>query len=383
MKNLFYISFFLFGILGNAQTALYNSGNIRIHNQGQLGFHTDLINDAAFDENVGLAGFYGTALLNVSGAFAPTFFDVEIVNDLGVFLQTGINSDNNTNFVLGDFLTPRDQSGSYFNFLQNAFYTGESDFSKVDGYAAVTQQQNVTFPIGDDQQLRPLILNSSGVNPLAKCAYFYENPGSPSSLGVSFSPAIKARDLGAVSATEFWRLEGSVPSTISISWNERSDIASLTDDVATIMVVGWSKASRQWIPLGGTVAVGDLSTGFVASESFVPDDYEALTFGTMDVPADFLTLENYLVTANGDGVNDVLIIPELLELSPNNHLKIYNRFGSLVFEQQNYTDQFNGFANVDNFVIDRQQGLPADVYFYIVTMDDLDLDFQGFLYLTR
>ena len=81
------------------------------------------------------------------------------------------------------------------------------------------------------------------------------------------------------------------------------------------------------------MAVGDLSTGFVASETFVPDDYEALTFGTMDVPADFLTLENYLVTANGDGINDVLIIPELLELSPNNHLKIYNRFGSLVFEQ--------------------------------------------------
>ena len=383
MKNLIYIWFFLFGVLGSAQTALYNSGNIRIHDQGQLGFHTDLINDAAFDENDGLAGFYGTSILTVSGAFAPTFFDVELAHDTGVFLETGINTDNNANFILGDFITPRDQSSAYFNLLQNAFYTGESDLTKVDGYAAVTQQQNFTFPIGDTQQLQPLILNSSGVNPLAKCAYFYENPGSPSSLGVTFSPAIKARDLGAVSASEFWRLEGSVPSTISISWNERSDIASLTDDVATIMVVGWSKASRQWIPLGGTVAVGDLSTGFVASETFVPDDYEALTFGTMDVPAEFLTLENYLVTANGDGINDVLMIPELLELSPNNHLKIYNRFGSLVFEQVNYTDQFNGFSNVDNFVIDRQQGLPADVYFYVVTLDDLGLDFQGFLYLTR
>ena len=383
MHRFFYIFVFFLGLPLQAQTALYNSGNIRIHNQGQLGFHTDLINDAAFDENVGLAGFYGTALLNVSGAFAPTFFDVELLNDQGVFLQTGINNTNNTNFVLGDFLTPRDQSGSYLNYLQNAFYTGENDLTKVDGYAAVTQQQNFTFPIGDSQQLRPLILSSESVNPLAKCAYFYENPGSPSSLDVSFDPALNARDLGAVSTTEFWRLEGSVPSTISISWNERSDIAALTDDINTIMVVGWSKASRQWIPLGGTVAVGDLSTGFVASETFVPDDYEALTFGTMDVPADFLTLENYLVTANGDGINDVLMIPELLELSPNNHLKIYNRFGSLVFEQENYTDQFNGYANVDNFVIDRQQGLPADVYFYVVTMDDLGLDFQGFLYLTR
>ena len=148
------------------------------------------------------------------------------------------------------------------------------------------------------------------------------------------------------------------------------------------MVVGWSKAARQWVQLGSTVAVGDLSTGFVSSESFIPDDYDAITFGTMDVPAEFLSLDNFLVSANGDGINDALVIPEL-EQSPNNHLKIYNRFGSLVFEQQNYTDQFRGFSNVDNFVIDQQQGLPTDVYFYIVSLEDLGLDFQGFLYLTR
>ena len=141
---------------------MYNSGNIRIHDQGQLGFHTNLINDAAFDENVGLAGFYSNATINVSGAFAPTFFDIEIANGTGVFLETGINNGNNTNFIIGDFLTPRDQSSAYYNFLQNAFYVGDGDISKVDGYAAMTQQQNFTFPVGDDQQLRPLILNSSG-----------------------------------------------------------------------------------------------------------------------------------------------------------------------------------------------------------------------------
>ena len=53
MKKLVYILVFSFGLLTQAQTGLYNSGNIRIHDQGQLGFHTNLINDAAFDENVG------------------------------------------------------------------------------------------------------------------------------------------------------------------------------------------------------------------------------------------------------------------------------------------------------------------------------------------
>ena len=380
-KQLFFLVFSV-GLITHAQTGLYNSGNIRIHDQGQLGFHTNLINDAAFDENVGLVGFYGNTLLNVTGAFAPTFFDIEIANGTGVFLQTGINNGNNTNFIIGDFLTPRNQSSAYYNLLQNAFYVGEGDISKVDGYAGMTQQQNFTFPVGDTQQLRPLILNSQGENPLAKCAYFFENPDSPSSLDTNFDTGLKARDLGFISTTEFWRLEGSVSSTISISWNDRSDIGALTNDIGYILVVGWSKAARQWIQLGSTGAVGDLSTGFVSSESFVPDDYDAITFGTMDVPAEFLSLDNYLVSANGDGINDALVIPEL-EQSPNNHLMIYNRFGQMVFDQKNYTNEFRGFSNVDNFVIDQQQGLPADVYFYIVSLEDLGLDFQGFLYLTR
>jgi len=381
MHRFFYILVLILGLPMQAQTALYNSGNIRIHEEGRLGFHTNLINNASFDENVGLVGFYGSATLNVSGAFAPTFFDTEIANSTGVFLETGINNLNNTNFIIGDFLTPRNQSNAYYNLLQNAFYVGDNDISKVDGYTAMTQQQNFTFPVGDNQQLRPLILSSEIENPLAKCAYFYENPGRPPSLDTSFDTQIKAKDLGFISTTEFWRLEGSVPSSISISWNERSDIGALTDNVNNIMVVGWSKAARQWVRLGSTVAVGDLSIGFVSSESVIPNDYDAITFGTMDVPAEFLSLDNYLVSANGDGINDTLVIPELLELSPNNYLEIYNRFGQKVFEQRNYTNQFSGFSNVGNLVIDRQQGLPADVYFYIVNMEDVNLDFQGFLYL--
>lgn len=382
MKNQLYIGFLLLVCFSQAQTALYNSGNIRIHENGQLGFHTDLINDAAFDENLGLAGFYGNNQIYVSGAFPPTFFDMEIANNTGVLLQTGINNVNNTNFILGDFLTLKDQTGAYYNFLQNAFYVGDNNMSQVDGYAAITQKQNFTFPVGDGLQLRPLILISAGTNPFAKCAYYFEDPNSPTSLNTSFDTTRKARDIGFVSTTEFWRLEGSIPSTISISWNERSDMATLTDDTTNVLIVGWSKSANQWMIIGTTAAVGDLSQGFVSSESFVPDDYDAITFGTIDVPAEFLSLDEFLVSANGDGINDSFIIPEL-EQSPNNHLKIYNRFGQMVFDQINYTNQFNGFSNIDNLVIDREQGLPSGVYFYIVSMEDLGLDFQGFLYLTR
>lgn len=366
----------------NAQTALYNSGNLQIHQAGQLGLHIDLINDGILDQNLGLAGFYGDLPLTVSGAFVPTFFDLEISNPDNVLLNTGINTLNNTNFILGNFETPRNATDSYLNFLQNAAYSGSADISKVDGYVAITDQQNFTFPVGDATQLRQLIMESSGVNPLAKCAYFFENPSSPSTFP-SFNTNTKAPELGTVSSREFWRLEGSVTSTVRLSWNARSNIAVLTDDPTTIAIVGWSKASNQWVILGSGMAIGDLTQGFVTSSSFVPNDYEALTLASsFGAPNELITVDNFLVTPNGDGINDSFIIPELA-LSPNNRVIIFDRYGLKVFEQENYTDEFRGLPNSGIILMDKEKGLPVGVYFFIVEMKDLNLDFQGFLYLAR
>jgi len=364
-----------------AQTALYNSGNLRIHEDGEIGFHTHLINNASFDENLGLAGFYGSSLLTVSGAFMPVFFDTEIANDIGVELNTTVSVTNNTNFVVGDFMTPRNQSDVYFNFTQDAFYVGDGDPSKIDGYAAITNQQIFAFPVGDAAQLRPLILNSESTNAFAKCAYFLEDPNNPSAFP-SFNTDLRPRTISGISKREFWRLEGSVSSTITLSWNERSDMASLADNINKITLMGWNTSAGRWLSLGNEALGGDLSMGFVSSISFVPDDYEVITFGSLAEPEDILTLDNYLITPNGDGINDVLVIEEMAQ-SPNNSIQIYDRFGLKVFDMVNYTDEFGGVSNVNNLVINRDQGLPRGIYFYVIFLDDLGLNYQGFLYLER
>ncbi|WP_430966073.1 gliding motility-associated C-terminal domain-containing protein [Spongiimicrobium sp. 2-473A-2-J] len=383
MKKQLYITFFLLVGSLQAQTALYNAGNIRIHPNGQLGFHTDLINNASFDQNAGLAGFYGSTTLNVSGAFMPVFFDTEIVNPNGVLLSTGLSVTNNANFVVGDFISPKDQMDVYFNFFQDAFATGAADNTKVDGFAALTNKQTFSFPVGDAQQLRPLILNSESVNAFAKCAYFFEDPNNPSAFPEIFDTTRKIRDIGNISTFEFWRLEGSVPSTVTLSWNTRSNLPAVADDVLNVIIVGWNKSARRWLELGNIAIGGDLDLGFVTSEPFTPEEYDIITFGTVAVPTEILTLDNYLLTPNGDGVNDVLVIQELIDLSPNNSLKIFDRNGLQVFDMINYSNEFDGTSNMDNLVINRDAGLPEGVYFYLIFMDDLDLEFQGFLYLDR
>ncbi|MBC8770613.1 gliding motility-associated C-terminal domain-containing protein [Arenibacter sp. BSSL-BM3] len=380
MKSIISILALLLSLGLQAQTALYNSGNIRIHDEGQIGFHTDLINNASFDQNLGLAGFYGSSMISVSGAFMPVFYDTEIANDNGVMLNTGMSVSSNTNFVAGNFMTPRAQRDIYFNFLQDAFYVGEADLSKVDGYVTINNEQNFIFPVGDAQQLRSLTLNSSATNTFAKCAYYLENATNPATFPESFDPTKKPRTMGDISQVEFWHLEGSVSSSIQISWNARSNMAALTEDVTKIIPVGWSIGGRSWVNLGAASLVGDLTQGFLISDNFVPDNYAVITFASEATAKELLTLDNYLVTPNGDGVNDALYIEEL-ELSDDDIITIYNRNGQKVYQESNYTNGFTGYSNLNNIVIDRAAGLPNGVYFYIIEMKDLKLNYQGYLYL--
>ncbi|MGB3144359.1 MAG: gliding motility-associated C-terminal domain-containing protein, partial [Maribacter sp.] len=186
---------------------------------------------------------------------------------------------------------------------------------------------------------------------------------------------------------EFWRLEGTVPSTVRLSWNERSDLSRFTDDFTKIVPVGWSKLSQRWINLSGNTPVGDLSQGFVTSASFVPDDYEIITLGVSKIPyeplsKEVLSLENYFVSVNGDGINDTFFIPELADFDQN-FVQIYDRYGIKVFEMENYTDEFVGFSNMNNVPFKEGIGLPVGVYFYTIYIPVDDLNYQGFLYLAR
>lgn len=377
----------ILGFFVNAQTALYNNGNLQIHSGGNLGFHTNFINDAPTDQNLGLVGFYGPRALTVSGTVTPLFFDTEIAAEANVLLQLGYDNTNSTNFILGDFVTPLNLPDIYYNFMGDSFYGGENDLSKINGYAAITNQKDFMFPVGDSEFLRPLRLTSEDSNLFAKCAYFLENANNPLSLPNDYPTSQVDIDVEAVSTREFWKLEGTVPATITINWNTRSALANLTNDATLIIPVGWSKISNRWLSLGVTSTIGSLEQGIVTSESFVPDDYEIITFGVSRLPleptaVDVLTLDNYLVTANNDGINDALIIPELAGY-PENLVQVYDRYGIKVFEKENYTDEFKGFSNQNNVIFSKEKGLPVGVYFYTVDLPRENLYFQGFLYLAR
>jgi gliding motility-associated-like protein len=86
------------------------------------------------------------------------------------------------------------------------------------------------------------------------------------------------------------------------------------------------------------------------------------------------------ISANGDGLNDIFLI-DCLDYFPNNHVKIYNRAGVLIYEMFNYDNRANFFDGISNRSGTRI--LTDGTYFYIIDKGDGSDLRQGYLELTR
>ena len=372
----------LCGLWASAQNAVHNFGTIQMHDNASVGFHIDLTNDGIFFENLGLVGFYNANNpLTISGTSVPVFYDTEIMVDNDLFADIGFGVLNNANFVSGNVITPRTNPLIYMNFANDAFYIGAANPNKVDGYAGITNKESFEFPVGVADRLRPLSIQSAAINAVANCAYFFEDPNTPSTFPMGFDTSLKVNDDAIISTREFWDLDGTLPSEVTLSWDSMSQVSDYADDISEIRVMGWSKALDLWIDLGSIAPTGDLNSGTVTSSEFLPSDYEVITLGgnANATPSNTINLDNYILSANGDGINDTLII-ENLQLSPNNTLRIYNRYGILVYEKENYDNRFDGRSN-QNMVINQSDGLSAGVYFYVIHLRDLDRVHQGYMYI--
>ena len=69
-------------------------------------------------------------------------------------------------------------------------------------------------------------------------------------------------------------------------------------------------------------------------------------------------------TPNNDSYNDFFVIP-CIEDFPQNNIKIYNRYGVLVFEQNNYLNTWDGKPN-SGLLYQNDKPLPVGTYYYIL-----------------
>lgn len=93
------------------------------------------------------------------------------------------------------------------------------------------------------------------------------------------------------------------------------------------------------------------------------------------------------LTPNGDGKNDFFQI-DGIENYPNNVLRIFNRWGVLVYEAESYgsgSTRFNGQSQGQG-TIAKERALPSGTYFYTLTFSGTNpgqKNYSGYLYISQ
>jgi len=93
------------------------------------------------------------------------------------------------------------------------------------------------------------------------------------------------------------------------------------------------------------------------------------------------------MSPNGDTKNERFYI-QGLECYPDNTVEIYNRWGVLVFERENYNNEERAFRGMSEgrTTVKQSDGLPVGTYYYILKYKDSDSNAHqeaGYLYLSK
>ncbi|WP_298520867.1 gliding motility-associated C-terminal domain-containing protein [uncultured Kordia sp.] len=99
----------------------------------------------------------------------------------------------------------------------------------------------------------------------------------------------------------------------------------------------------------------------------------AVTFpDCLEIPSGF--------SPNDDGVNDVWEIA-CLDNYTDNEVVIFNRWGTIVYKTRNYTNNWNGEANQNVVLFNKNERLPVGTYFYVLKLQGNTIEKTGWIYL--
>jgi len=389
IKKTHIILFLLLSVIGFSQANISEGmfvdtdGIIQMHEDAQLGIHTHLENNGTFNENLGFTGFYhDTDILTVFGTQRPIFnnVDVAVVNNLELYNSVGVTGD--FRFLEGKVITPRDQIDISLDYINYGGHLGEDNPTHVDGYTSVIWQNEFIFPIGDEDKFRPMILPNQSSTAFFEGAYFRDDPEAiiteNSLIGNSFERTEKIYFVENISEWEFWDLNGSLSTQVTLTWDNDSNINQITQDLDRLIVVGWSFENERWESLGNAYYEGNFNSGKITSVNFTPNNYEIITFGAVRNQSN-----NFYISPNNDEYNQTVVFDELEEYEQGS-LKVFNRWGNIVFESADYQNDFDGTSNGRATIL-KDRKLPDGTYFYEFEFGNETFEnlMQGWIYISR
>ncbi|MCF0054851.1 hypothetical protein [Dyadobacter sp. CY356] len=223
---------------------------------------------------------------------------------------------------------------SYLNYFgNNLTATGVTDVSYVDGYVRKYGTGQFIFPVGDNGNAGQFAASADGTSG----AYFFADPSSAvtSNLftgsaypalpaGGPFATTSKGPGVSRVSPVEYWDINGTNATPITLTWDATSDITTLTSSLVNrLSILGWD--GTQWVKIPSAVDVNSILDGtpsvltagsITTTASIVPNTYTAYTFGAAAPDlTPIIILPNNNFSANGITKNFTAGLYELLSVA--------------------------------------------------------------------
>jgi gliding motility-associated-like protein len=258
--------------------------------------------------------------------------------------------------------------------------------------ATTTVSQNKTPPtviISGNEALTcnvtSITLNAGGTVVQGTATYLWNTGATTASITVDqagdYTVAVTDSNSGCSGALTITVEENYVASEIT-GGSTSLCIEDVNLDLTTLLTSGFAS--------GGTWS-DDLNSGGLTGNSFNPSvvnlgDYQftytepgdcgRIITVTVNVNDDCVVLAcstpediSKVVTPNGDGINDVFSVGDVSGGNPCKYIvKIFNRWGKIVYQSDNYQNNWNGKHDGSGMQIGSNSELPTGTYYYIVNI---------------
>lgn len=215
----------------------------------------------------------------------------------------------------------------YFNFAPNCSWQNATNGKFIDGYVRFFGNNKFLFPIGDNGKFRPAAI--SGGSFVEACYYDADPTAAITSdlkggnypvlpLTGPFNSNLHDNTLTTVSEYEYWDINGTDATIITLTWDAQSNISAITSgELSTLTIAGWD--GTEWVNIPSSIDPNSISltdntcqfngppstlnSGSISTNiAIVPSAYEVYTFAsnctsmTVDVSPDTLVCLGNTVT---------------------------------------------------------------------------------------
>ncbi|OCK44394.1 hypothetical protein BA195_06870 [Tenacibaculum soleae] len=372
-----------FYVANNTMVSVYdntiNNDGSELVNNGDLYFFKDLANNGniTFTSNNNISGVYfvGDEQQIISGSGLTNVFDIEFNNSTSSFafsLEKELIIHGTLLFQNGVI---HNTTQGVLSFQSNSDYENLNNQSYANNKARKKGNSAFIFPVGDYKLdtfiSRPLEISASdNINNQFLVTFNWSNSD------VDFSHNSKEPSIGLIDMNEFWEINreiGNFDVSVTLTWNNVTTPDFIRSNPTDMIIVRWN--GFKWVNEGGVVDVGNNKITSNVSEYGI---FTLASKSNIEVARVANMSDSF--SPNGDGINDTFEILGLVDSYPNFKMKVYDKYGKLLF---NYRNNGNLSPNWWDGTLEGKE-MPVATYWYVIDYNDSKTKaYQGWLYLNK